>query len=74
MFYKTPNEKQMNHLGMIKILLFALVFSASTSAIAQGGRVGERLPEFQLQSTDGQFYGIRYSEELVSVISLVGYD
>lgn len=51
---------------------FALLISAPV--FAQGGRIGEKIPEFQLQSTDGQFRGIRYADNVISVIHLVGYD
>ena len=53
-------------------LLFALLLSTST--FAQGGRVGAKVPEFQLQSTEGKFYGIRYANKQVTVLHVVGFD
>ncbi|MDP6042807.1 MAG: hypothetical protein QGG64_29935 [Candidatus Latescibacteria bacterium] len=63
----------MKKLRLIKLLIFALILFTSTSVIAQGGRVGEKVPEFQLQGTDGKFYGIKYADNSVSVICIVGY-
>ena len=53
-------------LGLIALLSF------TTSVLAQP-RVGEKIPEFQLQATDGKDYGIRYADQKVSIISIIGY-
>lgn len=61
----------MKHLKMLKILAFVLCASISTIASAEP-RVGERMPEFQLQGTDGRMYGISYSANQVSVLFFIG--
>jgi len=61
----------MKHMRMFKIFAFALFLSISTTATAQH-RVGERMPEFQLQGTDGRNYGVKYSTDQVSVLFFVG--
>lgn len=61
----------MKHVRMFKILAFALFLSLSTAAMAQP-RTGEKMPEFQLQGTDGKMYGVKYSDNVVSVLFFVG--
>lgn len=55
---------------------FALVVAAcltfTTQTQAQP-RVGEKLPEFELQATDGKFYGSKNISNKVSVYFFVGY-
>ena len=68
------SENKMFISPRLTILLFSIFCLTNTSAIAQGGRVGEQIPQFQLQSTDGRFLGIRYANNLVSVIHLIGFD
>lgn len=56
----------------ITLLLFA-AFSGANTAVHAEGRVGDTVPEFQLQGTDGKMYGITYADNQVSVICLIGY-
>ena len=62
----------MNKLRLITIGLFTLILGFSTIAFAQP-RVGEKIPEFELQGTDGEMYGVKYSDKRVSIISIIGY-
>jgi hypothetical protein len=61
----------MKNLRLLKILFLASALGISNTAWAQP-RVGERMPEFQLQGTDGRMYGISHSNDTVSVLFFVG--
>lgn len=37
-------------------------------------RVGETMPEFELQATDGRFYGSKNANGKVSIYFFVGYN
>lgn len=54
-------------------LLAATCISFTTHANAQP-RVGEKMPEFELQATDGKFYGSKNASGKVSVYFFVGYN
>ena len=60
----------MKHLQM-RILSIALFLCLCTTAFAQS-RVGEKVGEFQLQATDGKFYGVSHSTNTVSVLFFIG--
>ena len=62
----------MKHLQM-RIFSIALFLCLCTTAFAQP-RVGEQVGEFQLQATDGRFYGVSHSTNTVSVLFFVGYN
>ncbi len=62
----------MKHLQM-RIFSLALFLCLCTTAFAQPG-VGEKVGEFQLQATDGRFYGVNHSNNTVSVLFFVGYN
>jgi len=57
---------------MLYVLLAATVFGIANPASAQP-RIGEKVPEFNLQSTTGTFYGVDHTKEQVSVLFFVGY-
>jgi hypothetical protein len=61
----------MKNLRSLKILFFVLILSTGTTAWAQP-RIGERMPEFQLQGTDGRMYGVSHSNNTISVLFFVG--
>ena len=54
-------------------LLGAVCLSFATPTYAQP-RVGETLPSFELQATDGKFYGSKNASGKVSVYFFVGYN
>jgi peroxiredoxin len=54
-------------------LLAAASISLTTQANAQP-RIGEKMPEFELQATDGAFYGSKRANGKVSVYFFVGYN
>ena len=57
----------------MRFFFLALFLCLCTTAFAQS-RVGEQVPEFQLQATDGRSYGISHSTNTVSVLLFVGYN
>ena len=61
----------MQNLRSLKILFCALILGISSTAYAQP-RIGERMPEFQLQATDSRTYGVSYSSSNVYVLFFVG--
>lgn len=60
--------KQWTHIALIA----ALWISIATPIQAQP-RVGETMPSFELQATDGKFYGSKNASGKVSVYFFVGY-
>ena len=60
----------MKHLRFFSIALFLCL---CTTAFAQSN-VGEKVNEFQLQATDGRFYGVNHSNNTVSVLFFIGYN
>jgi len=62
---------------MIKAKVLSLLFAISLMGLADQAlaqpRIGEKIPEFSLQSTTGPFYGIDYSKDQVSVLFYIGY-
>ena len=61
----------MKHLQM-RIFSIVLFLCLCTTAFAQN--IGEKVGEFQLQATDGRFYGVSHSTNTVSVLFFVGYN
>lgn len=60
----------MKHLRFFSLALFLCL---CTTAFAQSN-LGEKINEFQLQATDGRFYGVSHSNNTVSVLFFVGYN
>jgi hypothetical protein len=54
-------------------LITAACIGLTTQAHAQP-RVGEKMPEFELQSTEGKFHGTKNATGKVSVLFFVGYN
>lgn len=58
---------------MILALMSVVCLSFATPVQAQP-RVGETMPAFELQATDGKFYGSKNAAGKVSVYFFVGYN
>jgi hypothetical protein len=53
-------------------LMCTTLFLFITGAFAQP-RIGEKMPEFRLQATDQNFYGIQDGDNKVSVLFFMGH-
>jgi len=62
---------------MKRWVLFSLITAVCISITAQAHaqpRVGEKMPEFELQSTEGKFHGTKNIAGKVSVLFFVGFN
>ena len=53
-------------------LMCTALFLFITGAFAQP-RIGEKMPEFRLQATDQNFYGVQDSDKKISVLFFMGH-
>lgn len=60
-----------SRIGILSVLL-VMVFGVFDLALATA-RVGEQMDEFELQSTEGPFYGTKNAKGKISVLFFVGY-
>jgi len=61
---------------MKRWLLFTLITAVCISFTAQvhaQPRVGEKMPEFELQATDGKFYGNKSTNNKASIYFFMGH-
>ena len=61
---------------MKRWFLFTLITAACISFATQihaQPRVGEKMPEFELQATDGKFYGNKSANKRVSIYFFIGH-